>query len=314
VFSSVSLVLAAGVERLELLGGGHLDGQGNAANNFIIGNSGDNKLAGGSGDDMLAGGLGNDILIGGLGNDTLNGGGGDDILVLDRNDGATAQGGAGFDTVRIDALGPSLELSDLVGKVFSGVERIDLAGSHDNFLIVDPASIGANTLKITGDSGDTVVINGAWTKTGTFGSFVEYKNGAAIIQVESDVTVFGSTFDLSTLNGKNGFRLNGFENYDGTGYSVASAGDVNGDGFGDFIIGAYFSNAGGTNSGAAYVVFGKAGAFPSVLDLSTLDGTSDPADGADGGHETGYRFPRRGFQRRRLCRPDRRRPVGRCRR
>ncbi|MEO8351685.1 MAG: integrin alpha, partial [Chthoniobacteraceae bacterium] len=38
--------------------------------------------------------------------------------------------------------------------------------------------------------------------------------------------------------------------------SVSAAGDVNGDGFADLIIGAYRANEGGTNRGAAYVVFG----------------------------------------------------------
>lgn len=39
------------------------------------------------------------------------------------------------------------------------------------------------------------------------------------------------------------------------GVSVASAGDANGDGYGDFIIGAPWVNA---NSGAAYLYFGGA--------------------------------------------------------
>jgi hypothetical protein len=40
------------------------------------------------------------------------------------------------------------------------------------------------------------------------------------------------------------------------GRSVASAGDVNGDGFGDVIVGAPENDAGGTNAGRAYVYFG----------------------------------------------------------
>ena len=45
-------------------------------------------------------------------------------------------------------------------------------------------------------------------------------------------------FELSSLNGANGFQINGEAAYDHSGSSVASAGDVNGDGFDDLIIGA----------------------------------------------------------------------------
>ncbi|HEX7077629.1 MAG TPA: PKD domain-containing protein [Candidatus Eisenbacteria bacterium] len=40
------------------------------------------------------------------------------------------------------------------------------------------------------------------------------------------------------------------------GVSVSSAGDVNGDGFDDVIVGAFLSDAGGTDAGRAYVYFG----------------------------------------------------------
>ena len=39
-----------------------------------------------------------------------------------------------------------------------------------------------------------------------------------------------SVFDLSSLNGSNGFRLDGEHAYDESGRSVSGAGDVNGDG------------------------------------------------------------------------------------
>ncbi len=41
---------------------------------------------------------------------------------------------------------------------------------------------------------------------------------------------FAASLDLSTLNGSNGFRLDGIDPQDRSGFSVASAGDVNGDG------------------------------------------------------------------------------------
>ena len=49
---------------------------------------------------------------------------------------------------------------------------------------------------------------------------------------------------------------------------------MNGDGFGDLIIGARGADPNGSNSGASYVVFGKAGGFAANLNLSTLDGSN----------------------------------------
>lgn len=77
-----------------------------------------------------------------------------------------------------------------------------------------------------------------------------------------------SALDLSALDGTNGFRL------DGSGSSkVSDAGDVNGDGFEDVIVGAETATANGTNSGRAFLVFGKAGGFASTLTLTALNGT-----------------------------------------
>ena len=40
------------------------------------------------------------------------------------------------------------------------------------------------------------------------------------------------------------------------GYSVSTAGDVNGDGYSDVIVGATVNDAGGSNAGRAYIYFG----------------------------------------------------------
>jgi hypothetical protein len=54
--------------------------------------------------------------------------------------------------------------------------------------------------------------------------------------------------------------LTGQALYDNFGWSVSTAGDVNGDGYGDVIVGAPWNDSGGPEAGRAYVFFGGPGA------------------------------------------------------
>jgi len=71
--------------------------------------------------------------------------------------------------------------------------------------------------------------------------------------------------DPSALDGTNGFRIAGLDPNDLAGTSVSDAGDVNGDGLDDFIVGA----AGGNE---AFLIFGRESGFAADFDLSALDG------------------------------------------
>jgi hypothetical protein len=78
-------------------------------------------------------------------------------------------------------------------------------------------------------------------------------------------------FDLSSLDGSNGFVLRGDE-ADWAGVSIA-AGDITGDGVADVVVAAPGADA--APSGKAYVVFGRKGIGDSgTLELSSLDGAA----------------------------------------
>ena len=94
--------------------------------------------------------------------------------------------------------------------------------------------------------------------------------------------------NLAYLDGINGFRLDGSK-WSDAGRSVSNAGDVNGDGFDDLIIGALYADPNGSASGSSYVVFGKASGFSATMDLSSLDGSNGfRLDGVAAGDVSGH--------------------------
>lgn len=76
-------------------------------------------------------------------------------------------------------------------------------------------------------------------------------------------------FDLTKIDGTNGFILYGINPNDHSGSAVSRAGDINGDGIDDILIGAPNVRNG---EGEMYVVFGKKSTNFNNLDLSQLDG------------------------------------------
>lgn len=93
------------------------------------------------------------------------------------------------------------------------------------------------------------------------GAFRATVNGNS--QAGESYVVFGKAsgftagLDLSALDSTDGFRLDGIDGSDRSGRSVSGAGDVDGDGFADLIIGAYRADPNGNSSaGESYVVFG----------------------------------------------------------
>ena len=78
---------------------------------------------------------------------------------------------------------------------------------------------------------------------------------------------------IAIAAGAGGFVIHGADAADRSGFSVSSAGDINGDGFDDLLIGAPFGDGPGNTRDAAgdsYVVFGKASGFAAEIDLAAV--------------------------------------------
>jgi hypothetical protein len=81
--------------------------------------------------------------------------------------------------------------------------------------------------------------------------------------------------------GEDAFVVKTLSNPDAGGLSVSSAGDLNGDGLDDFVVGAPYTRINAPRVGAAFVLFGRESGFPPVFDLGTLL-SGNGGDGSEG--------------------------------
>jgi Ca2+-binding RTX toxin-like protein len=188
-----SFVLGDNLENLTLTGTANIDGDGNDADNILIGNVGNNVLDGGAGDDNLNGGAGDDILLGGDGDDTLTGGAGSDVLSGGDGDNtyfADADdiviGGAGLDLVSSNE---SITLGDGIDNLtLTGTDNVSGTGNDlDNVII---GNAGDNTL--SGGAGSNDLSGGAGDDTFIAGEGDDVMNGDA----GSDTFVISNEFDV----------------------------------------------------------------------------------------------------------------------
>ncbi|HZJ14834.1 MAG TPA: VCBS repeat-containing protein, partial [Chthoniobacteraceae bacterium] len=169
----------------------------------------------------------------------------------------------GFDDLIIGVDGLSYVIFGKAGGFAASLNVATLDGSN-GFKINGGSTVSAAG-DINGDGfGDLIMGAPSTSPNGTGASSVVFGKASG----------FAASLNLSTLDGSNGFKITGEAAGDNSGTSVSAAGDVNGDGFGDLIIGAHLADPNGPSSGASYVVFGKGGAFAASLNLSTLDGSN----------------------------------------
>ncbi len=189
----------------------------------------------------------------------VNGDGRDDLIVgasgVDTSSGAAyvVYGPAGPADIDLGALGPA-------GFRMAGGDSFDNVG-------ISVAGIG----DVNADGRSDVIVGAdgadAYGRANSGTAYVVYGTAA------------GGDVDLTAL-GASGFRIGGAADNDRAGTSVSGVEDVNGDGLRDVIVGAPFSDTGGSNAGSAYVVYGRSSGAD--VDLANPATAALRADGRTG--------------------------------
>ncbi len=141
-----------------------------------------------------------------------------------------------------------------------------VSGDH-RLLDADAALLGEDKGDHLGDSvasagdldgdGSPDLVVGAYKEDGG-----DHGSGSAYVLHGPVSGLYGVADVDATLVGE------GYETWAGQGQGLARAGDVNGDGYDDLLVGAWGENQGGESSGAVYLVLGP------VTDLSLADASA----------------------------------------
>src|SRR3954468_18064309 len=160
---------------------------------------------------------------------------------------------------------------------------VDLANAKPNS-VVDGTKLSDGSAQVVADVGD---VNGDGLADAV--TTAPYADPSGRRDAGSAYVVFGrgdnASIDLGSL-GSGGFRIDGVSTTEHLGWSAAGAGDVNGDGLADIVIGSKDADyRGRANSGSAYVIFGRRST--ATADPASLGGNGFRIDGGAAGDALG---------------------------
>lgn len=253
----------------------------------ILGNAGSDTITLYAGGSIAMGGLGDDVI--GIGAAMINSLSSPLGQAGNTNQLAHIDGGVGIDTLRLDGRGLTLELgaisardvnSTADGMRLSNLEKIDITGSGNNVLTLSANDVrklgqansfvqnGRIQILVNGDNDDTLrFVDNGWTmdQAGlSYGGslYNVYLNSAAQVNVLVKQAVASrmpvvSMSQEAMVNSGGGIRIGAPDVWNAQyGMSVSNAGDINDDGYDDFIVGG---GLGARLGDHCYVVFGRPG-------------------------------------------------------
>ena len=219
----------------------------------------------------------------------IDGDGRTDLLIgADENDGNGLGSGVVYLIAAADLAG-----LDAADGLIDGVIDLGLVGAHGGYVLTGSApseqagSAVASAGDVDGDGRADLLVGASATGAGGDGSGVTYLVSAAdLVALDAADGLIDGVIDLGHAAAQGGYAFTGAAASDGSGISVASAGDVDGDGLSDLLIGAVLADGNGADSGASYLV--------TAADLAALDAADGLTDGViDLGHvgaQGGYTF------------------------
>jgi len=186
--------------------------------------------------------------------------------------------------------------------------------------VVDPSVINVTTSSVQYDSGETISFTGYWNESltevkllidddttflncsygDTSGCIASSSNTSSSPVVASMIANKSGKWYARVCNADNCSSRNVTYNWtmdedlsgvsasfwgedasDRSGYSVSSAGDVNGDGYDDLLIGAHYDENGGAVAGQTYLILGKPTGWAMDINLSNSNASFWGEDAID---------------------------------
>ncbi|MFA6028181.1 MAG: hypothetical protein WC752_04615 [Patescibacteria group bacterium] len=198
----------------------------------------------------------------------------------------------GYDDILISATS-----NDNGGGINAGAVYLIYGKSEQYTGTTSLGSLGTNGAKFTGEVASASV--GEWTATAgdiNNDGFDDFLASApkTVVDAGTIYLIYGKSEKYSGTTsfgsiGSNGAKFIGEAGGDTAGYCARTAGDVNNDGFDDFITGAAGNhNAGGADAGAAYLIYGQSAKYSGSNTLGSLGAYDTKFTGEAADDSAGY--------------------------